>query len=237
MPGLKIQFLGHCSITNKYALEISGINSADDNISKKLYHKSQKVILAWVKYLKNSAGDLDFSDYYMLGNQIAQGKHTTIYECQNIHTGQVDAVKVINKKTLNKLELEFLTRETQLVKIVSHSQIVQFKQVFESDSQVHIVMERVKGTELTNLMKKGQLSKIQTINIITQVLQSLTYLKECGIVHRDIKPSNILIERDCTDFDNFKVKLIDFGISRILLPLEMSFDKCGTFQYIAPEIL
>ena len=237
MPGLHIQYLGYCSMTNKYALEIGGFSSAESQLSKKLYHKSKKVILAWVQNLKNSAGDLDFSTYYTLGKQIAQGKYATIHQCQNILTGHVDAVKIINKMTLNKLQLEFVSQEIQIAKTLSHSKIVNFKRVFESESHIHIVMELVKGTELTHYMNMRQLSKSQTISVTTQILEALTYLKECGIVHRDIKPSNILIEQDWTNSSNLKVKLIDFGISKILLPSEKSFDRCGTFQYIAPEIL
>ena len=46
-----------------------------------------------------------------------------------------------------------------------------------------------------------------------------------------------MVERDPEDFDNLRIKLIDFGVSGILLPGHKSYIRCGTFQYVAPEIL
>ena len=59
----------------------------------------------------------------------------------------------------------------------------------------------------------------------------------CGIVHRDLKPENILIEQNPNDNSVTKVKLTDFGLSKIISPGELMFDACGTPAYVAPEVL
>jgi serine/threonine protein kinase len=38
----------------------------------------------------------------------------------------------------------------------------------------------------------------------------------CGIVHRDLKPENILIEKDTETEEIVKIKITDFGLSKIL---------------------
>lgn len=149
LPGLFIKYLGYCRMTNKYALEIRGLSSSDSKLSKKLYHRSEKTVLCWTRKLQEAAGQLDFSAHYSLGKQIAQSKHSTVHECQNLTTGKIEAVKIIDKASMNKMQMQHLSQEIQVVKVLSHPQIVQFKQVFESETQVHIVMELVRGAELS----------------------------------------------------------------------------------------
>ena len=66
----------------------------------------------------------------------------------------------------------------------------------------------------------------------------------CGIMHRDLKPENILIEFEMdetaykTNFRNIKkVKITDFGLSKIISSRDPITDSCGTPAYVAPEIL
>jgi serine/threonine protein kinase len=59
----------------------------------------------------------------------------------------------------------------------------------------------------------------------------------CGIVHRDLKPENILVDVNEKTNTVTKVKLADFGLSKIVMPNELMFDSCGTPAYVAPEVL
>jgi len=56
-----------------------------------------------------------------------------------------------------------------------------------------------------------------------------------GIIHRDIKPENILITEDINGYPT--IKLIDFGLSRLLGPNDKCTIPCGTLGYVAPEVL
>jgi len=62
-------------------------------------------------------------------------------------------------------------------------------------------------------------------------------MKTCGVVHRDLKPENILIEKDPQNDEVTKVKVTDFGLSKIIVPDEVMMDSCGTPAYVAPEVL
>lgn len=59
----------------------------------------------------------------------------------------------------------------------------------------------------------------------------------CGIVHRDLKPENILIEKDTETEEIVKIKITDFGLSKIIVPNEIMMESCGTPAYVAPEVL
>jgi len=67
-----------------------------------------------------------------------------------------------------------------------------------------------------------------------QMVSGLAYLHHYRIAHRDLKLQNYMLET--TDKDS-KVKLIDFGLSRSFKSGEMMKTKCGTKQYMAPEVL
>lgn len=58
------------------------------------------------------------------------------------------AVKQINKSTLTDREKEFLREEIQIVRLISHPNIVQMKESYETDKYLYIVMEQVNGGEL-----------------------------------------------------------------------------------------
>ena len=62
-----------------------------------------------------------------------------------------------------------------------------------------------------------------------QIASSLYYLHSYGIAHRDLKLENILMA-DLTDDSD--LKLVDFGLSKILGPNETSTDPFGTLVII-----
>jgi serine/threonine protein kinase len=62
----------------------------------------------------------------------------------------------------------------------------------------------------------------------------IKYLHQFGIVHRDLKPENIML----TEANEFgKVKIMDFGLSKILGSKEKSVEGFGTLTFVAPEVL
>jgi serine/threonine protein kinase len=50
------------------------------------------------------------------------------------------------------------------------------------------------------------------------------------VLHRDIKPGNILV------FDDNRLKLADFGLTKIRDPHALTDTHCGTIGYLAPEV-
>ena len=80
-------------------------------------------------------------------------------------TDELAAVKIIEKKHLNKLERSFLNEEIEVIKCIRHPHIVQFKDVFETNTHAYIVMELVVGGELRGLVQRCYILKSQVTKI------------------------------------------------------------------------
>lgn len=108
--------------------------------------------------------------------------------------------------------------------------------VFENEEYIYIVMEHLGGGSLLDYFKlsKYKLKECRVREIAHEVAMALFYFKSFGIAHRDLKPDNMMM---ATDEDTSSVKIIDFGLSKIIGPNERSKDPFGTIPYAAPEII
>lgn len=85
--------------------------------------------------------------------------------------------------------------------------------------------------------KSFNISETTTRNIIRKLLSAVEYLHYFGIIHRDIKPDNVIIDRDFEGDDSYEIKLIDFGLSKIIGPKGICSDVVGSLGYVAPEVI
>jgi len=97
-------------------------------------------------------------------------------------------------------------------------------------------MEYIQGGDLFSYLEKRKfkISESRACFIVHSLATALYYLHSYGIVHRDVKPDNILMGDESDDSD---VKLMDFGLSKMIGPNETCNESFGTFGYIAPEVL
>lgn len=93
-----------------------------------------------------------------------------------------------------------------------------------------MVLEYASGGSLNEKIKfgYGQLNKQLVKRYFRDICEAVKYLHQNNYMHRDIKPENILITRDN------HAKLCDFGFASIL---EYRSTLCGTFQYMAPQMI
>lgn len=168
------------------------------------------------------------------------GQFSKVYSGIERKTNMPCAIKVVNKAMLNDVEREMLRSEIKIVALIEHPNIVHFSNVIQSADYAYIISELMTGGDLYQYMDKHtRLSENQAALVIYYLLESIKYLHECGIVHRDIKPDNILVETvdDGEDEQIVNIKLIDFGLSKVILPDQQLIDQCGTLSYVAPEVL
>jgi len=88
-------------------------------------------------------------------------------------------------------------------------------------------MEFCAGGDLFNYIEKRdfKLSEPRAAQIIHKLSTAIFYLHSYGIAHRDLKPENILMTDDSEEAD---IRLLDFGLSKIIGPNETCTEPFGT---------
>ncbi|GAM22807.1 hypothetical protein SAMD00019534_059820 [Acytostelium subglobosum LB1] len=168
---------------------------------------------------------------YILDGELGRGAFSIVYRVIDRKSKKEFAMKVIDRKSSSKAALQ---TEIEIMKKVSHPNIVTMHEYFESTEKIYLVVELVTGGQLFDkIMEKKFFSEKEARVIVKQLLESLQYLHSVGIVHRDLKPENLLLknEKDLT------IALSDFGLSKILADDVFMKTTCGTPSYVAPEVL
>jgi serine/threonine-protein kinase len=101
--------------------------------------------------------------------------------------------------------------ERQILASLSHSGIAQMIDGgLTDDGRPFLVMEYVDGVPIDRYADDHSLGVEERIRLIVDVAHAVEYAHRHMVVHRDLKPSNILVT------DEGRVKLLDFGIAKLL---------------------
>jgi serine/threonine protein kinase len=176
---------------------------------------------------------------YRLERILGEGASGRVYLARDTkERGAVWAVKELDYTALPIDETEearqLFAREAELLKRLSHPSLPKVVDHFRIDDRDYLVMERVEGPTLEKILADRPEplpeGKIWTIGL--GLLETLDYLhrRNPPIIYRDLKPANVMVAM------NGEVKLIDFGIARVVMPQKAGDTTAyGTPGYAPPE--
>lgn len=169
-------------------------------------------------------------DFYEIGKELGRGASSVVKMCRQRGTKQDFAVKIMK----NNVDKKIIRTEIGILLRLKHSNIIQLKEIFETESHLYMVLELVTGGELfERVVEKGYYSEKDAACAIKQILEAAAYLHSNDIIHRDLKPENLLYSDES---ENATLKVADFGLSKMLVDIATS-TVCGTPGYCAPEVL
>uniref|UniRef100_A0A8D2EIT5 Maternal embryonic leucine zipper kinase n=1 Tax=Theropithecus gelada TaxID=9565 RepID=A0A8D2EIT5_THEGE len=171
--------------------------------------------------------------YYELHETIGTGGFAKVKLACHILTGEMVAIKIMDKNTLGS-DLPRIKTEIEALKNLRHQHICQLYHVLETANKIFMVLEYCPGGELFDyIISQDRLSEEETRVVFRQIVSAVAYVHSQGYAHRDLKPENLL-------FDEYhKLKLIDFGLCA-----KPKGNKdyhlqtcCGSLAYAAPELI
>ena len=115
--------------------------------------------------------------------------------------------------------------------------IIEFIEAYEKNLEfIYIFMEYCPGGTLFDFLKRRNfhISEEFSANIIYKMCLAIYYFHSYGITHRDLKPENVLMT---TDDENADIRILDFGLVKIIWPNEKCSEPYGTVIYSALEII
>src|SRR5688572_5462725 len=173
-------------------------------------------------------------------SRVGSGGMGEVFRATDTRLGRPVALKVLRTALdANPEHLDRFNREARALAALNHIGIAAIYDTVESDGVRALVLEFVEGETLEERVRRGPLPIREAITIARAIAESLDAAHERGLVHRDLKPANVKIT------PAGDVKLLDFGIARMLVGLD-GHDAAtaagtergvviGTAAYMSPE--
>ncbi len=181
--------------------------------------------------------------HYSVLGLLGAGGMGEVYLAEDTRLGRKVALKLLPASyTRSESRLRRFQQEARAASALNHPNILTIHDIWEIEGQHLIATEYIEGETLRQRLKRGKLSREETLDLSIQVASALWAAHQAGIVHRDIKPENIMLRRDGY------VKVLDFGLAklteqkertphaRVADNLDLSSGLVmGTVRYMSPE--
>lgn len=231
-------------VLNKLKIRETFLEDPTSKYDKKLSPEEESKIIEEIErlkklYDKSKREEGAFEKKYRIIEKIADGGMGRIYKGVRIQDNETVAIKFLLLEELSKENdreriIARFKREGEILKRLSHPNIIKGFEIGEADGEYFLVTEFVDGETLEERLKRSPVD-FQTFKIMAlQLCDAVEYLHINEIIHRDIKPGNILIFDGKKDM---RIKLCDFGLAKDKRDRKLSkfAFSAGTDDYISPQ--
>ena len=157
---------------------------------------------------------------------IGEGAFGKVYKGKYLENSV--AIKKIKLREKTQEILDILLNEIKVIKKADNPNIPKFYGIMKRKNHYNLIFEFISGKTLKDLYPN--ISNKEKISVLYDLSEILEQFHSKQLIHRDIKPGNIMIN------DDKKVKLIDFGISKIASHTStFTRAQIGTILYMSPE--
>ena len=181
---------------------------------------------------------------YRIGRRVGAGAYGMIFRAVDETTGENVAVKAI-PHTISETSSSALgrfQREMKVVRNLLHPNIISLYDWGKTEKGlIFMILEFIEGDTLDEVVLGSPLELEVAIDATRQLTEALQVAHNHGVIHRDLKPANVMLTKQ--QYGDYKVKVLDFGMAKMLAPMEdesivdltREGMAVGTPRYIAPE--
>lgn len=175
---------------------------------------------------------------YRLGARLGRGGMAEVFDAFDERLERRVAVKALRPDVAADVSMrQRFEGEARAAARLTHPCVVSVYDSGEHAGRAFLVMERLPGETLADVIARGPVPTSRLIPIADDLLAALEAAHDIGIIHRDIKPGNVLLTEEG------RAKVADFGIAKVAMPGPREGDPTqvglvlGTPAYLAPERL
>lgn len=179
---------------------------------------------------------------YVIERELGRGGVGVVFLARDerLHGMPVVIKFLLDEAVRNSWLIGKFSQEAEALTRINHPGVVRvIDRDLSDDGRPFFVMEFIKGRALRDVMSRGPMDLAYVAHLARQTGSALHAAHQQGVFHRDLKPENIMLEQ--LSGGDEQVKLIDFGIAKVVNPRAGNETEvavvAGSRQYIAPEQL
>lgn len=184
----------------------------------------------------------DFARDFRIVRPLADGGMSSVYVAEQRSSGKLRALKILSgdylRDAASRAQFE---QEARIGSMIKSGHVVEViaAGIDEETDLPWMAMELLDGEDLADLVtRRGRIPFHEVREILEQLGDALIAAHEAGVIHRDLKPRNIFVARSQLRGMPFVVKVLDFGISKLIDRSATSVGitrQLGSPLFMAPE--
>lgn len=177
--------------------------------------------------------DIALSDFQLV-TTLGRGTFGKVLKVRYMPTGDVFAMKVLNKSVIHKRRMvDYIREEKNIMSYIPpHPFICTCHYNFQTEYHVFFVLDYLCGGELyTHIYPNRTITEADARIYIAEIILGVEHMHKHDVCHRDLKPENIVLDRDG------HLKITDFGLARMNFSRVRRRSFVGSAEYLAPETI
>ncbi|KAF7247820.1 Serine/threonine-protein kinase 17A [Varanus komodoensis] len=181
-----------------------------------------------------------FQERYSLspGRELGRGKFAVVKKCVKKETEKEFAAKFMRKRRKGQDCRMEIIHEIAVLELAQRNHwVINLHEIYETPTEMILVLEYAAGGEIFDQCvaeREDAFKENDVKRLMRQILEGVSFLHRNNVVHLDLKPQNILLTSESPLGD---IRIVDFGLSRVMKNSEELREIMGTPEYVAPEIL